>query len=661
MDLSKLNTAQRASVTAGDGAHRVIAGAGTGKTRTLVHRVAWLIEQGVPPESIVLLTFTRRAAREMLQRASRQVGARAHGVRGGTFHGFAHRTLRRHAEQVDRTPQFTVLDQGDAEELVGMARTALGLGGRGRRRFPRAKALLGMFSKATNLGISLEEAVSRHNPRFERDIPDIVRVRTAYEARKASQDALDFDDLLIFLGRLLARHPVARKEIAGRCRHVLVDEYQDVNRLQARIACLLSVVHGNLMVVGDEAQSIYAFRGASVDHILDFSKLFPEAPTTVLTDNYRSTTQVLDLANGVLDSMHTGIEKALVSCVGDGPKPRLIGVEDDDRQADHVVSRVLELREDGVGLDEQAVLARSGHQLVALELALSRANIPYRKYGGLRITEAAHVKDLLALLRAAINPADALAWMRILPFCENVGRTTAQRIAEARASGDRTPLSTMTRRKAPELDQLEALLAELSTLVKDAAQAFLAALDGMRPWLQRRYDDASDRERELESLLTLVDRYDDVPALISELALDPPQRAEAVKTEDEELLTLSTVHSAKGLEWRAVYVLGLADGAFPSGFSIDDPAQMEEERRLLYVAVTRAKRHLDLLQPRFVSRRGGPVFAPSCTLLDDIPGLWERVETGAGAAPADVEDDDVGGIAPDVEDRLARFADYFGD
>jgi len=660
MDLSKLNTAQRASVTAGDGAHRVIAGAGTGKTRTLVHRVAWLIEQGVPPESVVLLTFTRRAAREMLQRASRQVGARAHGVRGGTFHGFAHRTLRRHAEQVGRTPQFTVLDQSDAEELVGMARTALGLGGRGRRRFPRSKALLNMFGRATNLGMSLDEAVVSFNPRFERDIADIVRVRTAYETRKASQDALDFDDLLIYLGRLLAKHPPARKEISGRCRHVLVDEYQDVNRLQARIACLLSVVHGNLMVVGDEAQSIYAFRGASVDHILDFATLFPTAPTTVLTHNYRSTTPVLELANGVLDSMHSSIDKELVSCVGDGPMPRLIKVEDDERQADHVVCRVLALREEGVGLDEQAVLARSGHQLVSLELALARANIPYRKYGGLRITEAAHVKDVLALLRAAINPADVLAWMRILPFCENVGRTTAQRIAEARAKGDRSPLSAMTRRKAPELDQLETLLSELSTLIKDAQQAFLAAVEGIRPWLDRRYDDAADRALELESLLSLVDRYSDVPALISELALDPPQRAEAVQTEDDELLTLSTVHSAKGLEWRAVYVLGLADGAFPSGFSIDDPEAMEEERRLLYVAVTRAKRHLDMMQPRFVSRRSGPVFAPSCSLLDDIPGLWDRVVSGAGASAEDDEEADEG-IAADVEDRLARFADYFGD
>ncbi|HCH64983.1 MAG TPA: ATP-dependent helicase, partial [Deltaproteobacteria bacterium] len=427
MDLSALNSAQQQATCAPEGAHRVIAGAGTGKTRTLVHRVAWLIDQGVPPSGIVLLTFTRRAAREMLQRASRQVGARAHGVRGGTFHSFAHRTLRRHAERVGRTPQFTVLDRGDAEEMVGIVRSRLGLGGRGRRRFPKSRTLLSMFSSATNTGRSLEAVVTAHHPRFRRDIHDIEAIREGYTALKARQDAVDFDDLLVFLAQLLAKDKLARADIAGACHHVLVDEYQDVNKLQARIACLLSVVHGNLMVVGDEAQSIYAFRGASVDNILDFDQIFPAASTTILTENYRSTAPVLKLANGVLESFRTGIDKALESRVGEGPTPLLVAVEDADRQADYVVERVLSLREEGVSLTAQAVLARSGFQLHAIELALSRANIPYQKFGGLRLTEAAHVKDVLALLRVAVNPRDSLAWLRVLPWCENVGRTTAQR------------------------------------------------------------------------------------------------------------------------------------------------------------------------------------------------------------------------------------------
>ena len=660
MDLSALNPAQRAAVTAANGAHRVIAGAGTGKTRTLVHRVAWLLDQGVPPAAVVLLTFTRRAAREMLQRASRQVGARAHGVRGGTFHSFAHRTLRKHAERIGRTPQFTVLDRGDAEELVGLVRSRLGMGGRGRRRFPQARALLTMFSSAVNTGRSLEEVVATHYPRFRRDLDDIEAVRLAYDALKERQDALDFDDLLVFLGRLLARDPIARKEIAGSCQHVLVDEYQDVNRLQARIACLLSVVHGNVMVVGDEAQSIYAFRGASVDHILDFDTLFPACTTTILTENYRSTEPVLGLANGVLQSFTRGFDKQLDSRVGDGPMPTLVAVEDVDKQADYVVERVLSLREDGVELTQQAVLARSGMQLHAVELALGRANIPFRKYGGLRLTEAAHVKDVLALLRVATNPRDTMAWLRVLPWCENVGKTTAQRIADARGKGDTSPLSSMTRRKAPELDQLEALLGELTPLVRDPGAALAAAIDGLRPFLIRNYDDPDDRLRELESLLSLSDRFDDVPRMVSELALDPPRRAEAEKVEDEELLTLSTVHSAKGLEWRSVILIGLGDGAFPSGFALDDPDAIEEERRLLYVAVTRAKRHLALVQPRFLSRRGGPVFSPGCTLLDDIRDLWDRVQAG-WADQSNDEDDLSAGVSADVEDRLARFADYFGD
>ena len=661
MDLSALNTAQRTATQAPNGAHRVIAGAGTGKTRTLVHRVAWLIEQGVAPAGIVLLTFTRRAAREMLQRASRQVGARAHGVRGGTFHSFAHRTLRRHAERVGRTPQFTVLDRGDAEELVGLVRTRLGLGGRGRRRFPKSRTLLSMFSSATNTGRSLEVVLAADHPRFQRDIHDIEAVREGYTALKERQDAVDFDDLLVMLAQLLARDPVARAEIAGACQHVLVDEYQDVNKLQARIACLLSVVHGNLMVVGDEAQSIYAFRGASVDNILDFDQIFPAATTTILTENYRSTAPVLQLANGVLASFRTGIDKQLESRVGDGPTPLLVAVEDTDRQADYVVERVLTLREEGVPLTAQAVLARSGLQLHAVELALSRANIPYRKFGGLRLTEAAHVKDVLALLRVSVNPKDTLAWLRVLPWCENVGKTTAQRIAEARGSGDTSPLSSMTRRRAPELDRIEALVEELADFVRDPAAALAAAIDGMRPFLWRNYDDPDDRMRELESLLALSERFVDVPRLVSELALDPPHRSEASRTEDDELLTLSTIHSAKGLEWRSVQVVGLGDGGFPSGFALQDPSAIEEERRLLYVAVTRAKRHLALIQPRFLARRGGPVFSPGCQLLDDIPDLWSRVAAGWAGQAAGAESTEPVGVSAEVEDRLARLADYFGD
>lgn len=662
MDLSTLNEAQRAAATAGPGAHRVIAGAGTGKTRALVYRVAHLIEQGVAPENIVLLTFTRRAAREMLHRASQEVGARAHGVRGGTFHSFAHRTLRRHAEAIGRTPQFTVLDSGDAEELVGLARGDLGLGGRGNRRFPQASVLAAIFSRATNTGRSLADTLEAFYPRHVDDLADIARVRAAYEERKAASDALDFDDLLVHLARLLAKNERARRDIAGACHHVLVDEYQDVNKLQARIACMLAVVHGNILVVGDEAQSIYAFRGASVENILDFPKLFPAAETTLLTDNYRSTDSVVTLANGVLQSARTGIKKTLVSQVGSGPRPRLVEVEDEQQQADTVVTEVLDLRENNVPLVQQAVLARSTYQLTALELALTRANIPYRKHGGLRLSEAAHVKDTLAILRVSVNPRDTLAWLRVLPWCENIGRTTAQKLAEARGAGETRPLRSLVRRAAPELDVVEQLIAEVATHTQHPGAALATAIDGLRPFFHRRYDDADERIRELESLLSLTDRFEDVPRLVAELSLEPPQRGEAVAADDEdEQLTLSTIHSAKGLEWNAVFVVGLGDGAFPSGYSLDDPEAMEEERRLLYVAVTRARRHLTLLQPRFASRRSGPVFTPSCRLLEDIPDLWTRIARAWPAARNGPSTEPTATAAPEVNDRLARFADYFGD
>ena len=627
LDLSGLNAPQRAAVTAPPGFHLVIAGAGTGKTRTLVHRVAWLIDQGADPGTIALLTFTRRAAQQMLQRAAQLVGPGAHRAQGGTFHAFANRVLRAHAEQVGRRPDFTVLDRADAENLVGLVRTELGLSG-GRRRFPNKATLRKVLSRVANTGESMEAATGRLASRFLDDIDDIARVGAAYTERKARRNLVDYDDLLVLLRDLLHGQPAARREIAGRCHHVLVDEYQDTNRVQGHIAALLATEHGDLMVVGDEAQSIYAFRGATVDNILAFPTRFQGARLTVLEDNYRSTQPVLDLANGVLDSFNGGYPKALRGQSPDGPRPRLVQLSDEEGEADFIVDRVLDLREEGTPLHEQAVLIRSARHSAVLETALSVANVPFRKFGGLRFVEAAHVKDVLALLRVVANPTDELAWMRVLPWLPGVGTKTAHTLVQAVLAAHPPMLDPTPWADKAFGDDLALLASAISGLsVRPLQDQVEGAIDYVSLGLDARYDDAGRRVRDLDAIALLAARHDSLDAFLAEAALDPPESSEALSDEDEdEWLTVSTVHSAKGLEWDAVYVMRLADGSFPSSFSLDDPDDMEEERRLLYVAITRARRELFLLEPTLLSGRGTWAFGPGCTLLDDVPELDARVQ-----------------------------------
>ncbi len=666
MDLDSLNDAQRAAVTAPDGYHLVIAGAGTGKTRTLVHRVAWLLETGTPAPGIVLLTFTRRASREMLDRVASLVGSRAHGVRGGTFHSFAQATLRRHAPKVGYPRNFTILDRGDAESLMNLVRGELGLASRDRR-FPKKGTLLDLASKQVNTGRSLEDLVNDAYPRYAEDLADITRCVERFAERKRAQGVMDFDDLLVLLARLLREDDEARAQIAGAARHVLVDEYQDVNRLQAEIAAFLSVVHGNLMVVGDEAQSIYAFRGAAVRHILDFPSLFPEARKTVLEDNYRSIQPVLDLANGVLEASTEGYDKSLRAVgTGDGPRPWLVDVADEHDQAEGLIRAVVGLREQGFGLDRQAVLFRSSFHANRVEVSLAEADIPFKKFGGTRFVEAAHIKDVVALLRLLVNPRDVLAWLRVLPWMPGVGAKTAATWAD-RLIGMDTPRIEAADHKGKRhhgdtVDLVHFLEAGRSHLA-DPSAAVDDALAFYVPRLQDLYEDAKRRVKDLQTLHLLAERAVDLESMLAELALDPvEERQEQEGTDDEEeVLTLSTVHSAKGLEWDVVHVLQLGDGAFPSGFALGDEADMEEERRLFYVAVTRARRRLLLWRPRFF-RAGwghGATVGGDCALLDELEHLDDLVDT---ARPVWTRPE--GRVAPTAGDggereRLSRLLGYF--
>lgn len=663
LDLRHLNDAQRQAVTSGEGAHLVIAGAGTGKTRTLVHRVAWLIDQGHPAPAIVLLTFTRRAAREMLDRVETMVGAPARRVRGGTFHGFAHQQLRRYAPRVGYTTGFTILDRPDSSSLVGQCRAELGYGGQGER-FPQRGTILNILSKATNTGRPVVELLEADYPHYAHHAQAIERIGERYTARKRESDVMDYDDLLVRFAELLRQHEATRHRISQSILHLLVDEYQDTNRLQGQIACLLASEHGNLMVVGDEAQSIYGFRGADVANILDFPSLFPDCAHTTLERNYRSTQGLLDLANGVLDSARHGFDKRLHSDLGEGERPVLAELGEEAEQPEFIIRQVLKLREQGIPLQEMAVLFRSAFHANLLEVELSRANIPYRKFGGVQFTQSAHIKDVFALLRIAVNPRDQVAWSRVLQWFRGIGTKTALRISEGVRAEERLNASAYRGRKyhAP-LVLLARTLSELRALSDSNALAMLdRALEYYRDQLPDLYDDHRNRVRDLETLRTVAEPFSSMKAFLADVALDPVHQAEAEAGDDEdEWLTLSTIHSAKGLEWDVVFLLQLTDGSFPSHQSLDDPEALEEERRLFYVAITRARRELFLLRPHLSRNRrtGWRGMGGACMLLDEVDRIGWLVRSPPAPRRAIRRP---AGVHPDkeaAEERMRRFLEYY--
>ena len=582
----KLNTAQRTAACHGAGALLILAGAGTGKTNTLAHRVAHLILDGANPQRILLLTFSRRAALEMTRRASRIVGELATAVRlpwSGTFHSIANRLIRRHSASVGLSPNYSVLDRGDAADLMDLVRYELGFS-KSERRFPRKDTCLAIYSHRVNTQGALADTLSAHFPWCAEWEAELVRLYRTYVERKLANQALDYDDLLLYWHAMLGDERLAR-EIGAGFDHILVDEYQDTNVLQAEILRRLRPDGKGLTVVGDDAQAIYSFRAATVENIRSFAAAYGAA-TVNLEDNYRSTQPILDAANAV-------IGKRLRSVQGSGARPRYVSVADDAGQANYVVHQVLAQRETGVPLRRQAVLFRSSHHSDVLELELVRRNIPYVKYGGLRFLEAAHVKDLLALLRWADNPKNRIAAFRALQLLPGVGPATAQQAYTHYELGG-----------WPTLAPLDAALAELLASLAQPEAPWAGQLARVREWyephLERIYEQAQVRAADLVQLERLAGNFASRETFLSELALDPPAASGDLAGSpqlDEDYLVLSTVHSAKGQEWDAVYVLNVSDGSFPSEFSTGSAALIEEERRLLYVAMTRAKRELDLIAP----------------------------------------------------------------
>jgi len=623
-----LNPKQREAAQFGSGPLLIIAGAGTGKTNTLAHRVAHLVLSGARPERILLLTFTRRAALEMTRRTQRIVGAAGTGIGtgttrearipwSGTFHSIANRLIRRHAAAVGLDTSFSVLDRGDAADLMDVLRHELGFS-KAEKRFPRKDTCLAIYSHRVNTQRPLAETLDGLFPWCAEWEAQLTQLYRAYVEKKLANQALDYDDLLLYWHAMMSDDRLA-SDISSEFDHILVDEYQDTNVLQAEILKRLRSHGDGVTVVGDDAQAIYSFRAATVDNILGFPDQYrPDngRPASVITleDNYRSTQAVLDAANALMAEGARQYRKVLRTTKGEGHPPHYVTVTDDQAQAEYVVARILETRESGVPLKRQAVLFRSSHHSDTLELQLTRRNIPYVKYGGLKFLEAAHVKDLLAVLRWADNPKNRIAAFRALQLLPGMGPSTAEQfVARFERSGfswmSLRDLSAACRAEAPEArrrplaeawDPFAELMVGLAVTEGPWQGQVARTREWFEPHLERIYESAQVRLGDLIQLERLAQQFATRDQFLAELALDPPAVTGDLSGTpylDEDYLVLSTVHSAKGQEWDAVYILNVADGNFPSEFSTGKSDQIEEERRLLYVAMTRAKNDLHLIAP----------------------------------------------------------------
>jgi len=644
-----LNPQQLAAVTAGDGPALVIAGAGSGKTRTLVYRVAYLIDRGIDPATILLLTFTRKAAQEMLKRSGLLIGARSERVCGGTFHSVANLLLRRYGRPIGLEAGFTILDRGDAEDLINLLRAQLGLSEKDKR-FPRKGTLADIFSKCENTLQSLEDVVLDEFIHFSEHLEEVAKLKRAYDSVKRQRQLLDYDDLLVKLRQLLSEDETVCRTVSQHYRYIQVDEYQDTNRLQADLIRKLAATHDNVMVVGDDSQSIYAFRGATFRNIMEFPTLFPGATVYKLEENYRSTQPILNLANEIIQGAAEKYSKHLFTRKLDGPLPVLVQAGGEHAQSRFIAQKILELREEGVPLDEIAVLFRSSFHSFDLEIELSRRDLPFVKRGGFKLIETAHVKDLLAHLRVLDNPLDAVSWNRVLLLVEGVGPRKAQDLIASFLKADR-PLDVLRQvsgRSALGLKDLARMLEETAPVsTMTPAEQVNEAYGYYLPILKELYDDYPKRIRDLEHLYTIAEGYSKLDEFLSDLALEPPDESVVgveASGRDDERLVLSTIHSAKGLEWQCVFVIWVVDGRFPSAYSFMTEEELEEERRLFYVAVTRAKRHLYLTYPINVyDKSTGVVLSKPSRFLDEVsPGLldtWALVEEGGSHAWGEVRDE----------------------
>lgn len=633
---AQLNPAQLQAVTAGGGPHLVIAGAGSGKTRVITYRVAYLLDQGTDPSRILLVTFTNKAAREMLRRVAEVSKSDSRQVWGGTFHHVGNLVLRRHASLVGLSSDYTILDREDARDLLQACVTDLGIAVT-KHRFPRGDVLQDIISSGINTERSIVKVLEDRYPFFTLFETEIVEIARRYQQRKFTDNLVDYDDLLFLWLRLLRDHGAVLEAYRQRFLHVLCDEYQDTNALQGEILDLLASHHRNLMVVGDDAQSIFAFRGANYANILRFTDRYPDAQVHKLETNYRSIPEVLALANASITHNVHQYHKTLTAVRPSGPHPALSPLTDEDEQAAFVAQRILELRDEGIPLHEMAVLYRAHYQSIQLQLELTRRGIPFEIRSGLRFYEQAHVKDVLAYLRIVANGRDELAWKRAVKLHPGIGNATADDIWQAVAGQSerlnvgvlRAILPRLSPRARRGFQEFLALLEQLVALPRAPAQMIESALaGGYRDYLKTRYTNWASRIEDLQQLATFALRYESLEAFLTDLSLLGVITGEDVFWDEprDELLVLSSIHQAKGLEWTVVFLIWLVDGWFPSAAALREEGGLEEERRLFYVATTRAKDQLYYCHPQRTTdlRKRELILKPS-RFLQEIPEtLYER-------------------------------------
>lgn len=624
----ELNASQLEAVEATEGSYLVIAGAGSGKTRTLIYRLARLIETGIGGESILLLTFTRKASQEMLRRAASLIDYPCERVSGGTFHSFANMILRRYSKFINFQSNFTILDRSDSEDAINLLKNQLNLNTK-EKRFPRKDTIQNIFSMSINRNLSIESIIEKDYSHFTDHIDDLKKLKEAYSKYKLSNFLMDYDDLLVCSKKLLEENEEIRNRLSNQYRFIMVDEYQDTNEIQAEIAKLLCSAHKNIMVVGDDSQSIYSFRGASFRNIMDFPNRFPDVKIIKLEENYRSTQPILGLTNEIIREAKEKYTKVLFTRKIGGTLPALIVASDEYSQSKFVVQKIMELREEGIPLNEIAVLFRSSHLSFDLEIELNRRDIPYAKYGGFKFIETAHVKDILAHLRVIINPRDIISWNRLLLLVEGVGPKTTLDIIISIKDAEKSPLSVLEgftgNRSKNGIKKLVEVLNEITDDNMTPAEKINSLIKYYTPILTEKHDDYPKRLKDLEHLLMITERYKNIEDFLNDMVLEPPDERKSVsdivpEDKEDELLVLSTIHSAKGLEWHSVFIIWALEGVFPSSYSYRSEEEIEEERRLMYVAATRAKCNLFITYPVniFDHSRGAVLSKPS-RFIDNIP------------------------------------------
>ncbi|MCL5028400.1 MAG: ATP-dependent helicase [Bacteroidetes bacterium] len=599
----ELNPAQFEAASAVDGAYLIIAGAGTGKTRTLVYRVARLVELGHDPKSILLLTFTRKAANEMMNRAAILLDNRCSKVNGGTFHSFANLTLRKYAKAAGLNSSFTILDKSDSEDVVNLIRSQAGFIPK-EKRFPNKQTLDKVFSFSVNTGKKVEAIIEEDYPHFIELLDKILDIQKIYINYKQKNNLLDYDDLLVYLKNFLLDFGAGAKSLLSSIKFVLVDEYQDTNKLQADIVKGLTQLNNNIMVVGDDSQSIYSFRGANFKNIIEFPTLFKNVKTIKLEENYRSVQPILNFTNYIIDHAIEKYEKNLYTRKAGGELPLIIAATTENLQSKFIVEKILDLREEGVPLRDIAVLFRSSFFSFDLEIELAKANIPFQKFGGMKFIETAHVKDVLAFLRIAANPKDVVSWYRVLLLHEGVGPKTAQKILDELAAAKLTikanPDSITSFKYNEKIANLFQLLYKLHTEKSLPSEKAQLVMDYYYPLFKAKYDDFNKRKKDLDIFLNITENYKSLDSLLADMAIEPIIDSVidiGAEDKENEFVTLSTIHSAKGLEWHSVFIIHLVEGFFPSSRSADKTETLEEERRLMYVAATRAKQNLFMTYP----------------------------------------------------------------